>query len=307
MDNHFNKNNTAKNRGKTYADIPNRDWALKTPEAMELIESFPKDIKNSFINCFLNSDCSENDQVLNYLLKNSEMAPFIKKFPGSCEMFEYLYLEKKPKYPFDYFFIRCKSGIQINKRLISLEDNLPLWINKLFKGDVLKIDNFFSGPGRDMVRVLQTNPELINKVNIRNIDIDKRAMEIGERLVSDLDLNHIFSFVNKPFHETKIRNADLILLIGVLCPLKLDTSKKLLEKMIKFTRKNGYIIYSTAQYNLLYDDPLSDYFMRLCGWHMSYKTDEEAYNLANDTGWEPIAQFFDEPLHHHCMTVARLK
>ena len=36
-----------------------------------------------------------------------------------------------------------------------------------------------------------------------------------------------------------------------------------------------------------------------------YKSDEEAWSLAKESGWQPIAQFFDEPSHHHCMTVAK--
>ena len=54
-------------------------------------------------------------------------------------------------------------------------------------------------------------------------------------------------------------------------------------------------------------DPLTDFMMRHAGWPMSHKTDEEAWELAEETGWEPLEQFFDEPARHHCMTVARLK
>ena len=295
------------NQNFTFADIPDREWALKTSEAVELLQTFPEDKRKLFIDCFLNPENSEKEALLEYLLSSSDMARHIKKFPGSSEMFEYLYLAEKPKSPFDNFFTKCKSGVQINERLISLEKNIPTWINKLYNGKILNIDNFFSGPGRDMINVLRSNPDLVNKVDIRNIDIDKRAIEIGERLVKDLKLDNIFSFVNKPFNEAEPRQADLIILVGVLCPLKLEVSRRILEKMIFYSRQGGYIIYSTAQYKLLFDDPLTDFLMRLVGWGMSYKTDEEAFNLAKESGWEPIGQFFDEPLHHHCMTVAKLK
>jgi len=291
----------------TFADVPNREWALKTPEAKELMQTFPKNIKKIFVDYFLQTDCLEKEKLLEYLLSTSKMARFIKKFPGSSEMFEYLYLAEKPKSPFDSYFIKCKSGIQINERLVSLEKNIPIWIEKVYKGKILNIDNIFSGPGRDMIRVIDQNSDLRDKVNIRNIDIDEKAIAIGEKVVKDKGFEDIFTFVCKPYNEAEPRKADLIILVGVLCPLKLETSRKVLEKIKKFSKLGGYIIYSTVQYSLVNDDPLTDFLMRTVGWNMSYKSDKQAWDLALQTCWKPLEQFFDEPLHHHCMTVAELE
>lgn len=297
------------NKKKTYLDMPDREKTLTSNEAKELLSSFPKEIKSFFVECYLNSNYKKSDleSVKNYLLSNCEMAKLIKAFPGSAEAFEYLYLEKKSKYPFDKFFLKSKAGHQVYQRLLSLDKHLLRILNQIGNTQKLIIDNIFSGPGRDMLRVVEQNPELKNKVNVRNIDVDKSAIAIGEKIARERGLDDIFSFVCKPYNEAQTRQADLIILVGVLCPLNLHVSESMLEKIKKFSKQGGYIVYSTVQYNLLRDDPLTDYLMRLVGWHMYYKSDKEAWDLAMQTGWEPIEQFFDEPLHHHCMTFARLK
>lgn len=295
--------------GETYRDVPGREEALKTEEAKELLSSFPENVREAFVECFLSSkeEKEKSDIVSSYLLSNSEMAKLIKVFPGSAEAFEYLYLEKKSEHAFDNFFLKSKAGHQTYRRLLSLDENLPKVIEKIYTNKPLIIDNIFSGPGRDMIRAIENNPSLRTKVNVRNIDIDKNAIAIGERLVKEKKLEDIFSFECKPYKEAEPRFADLIIMVGVLCPLPLDFSKHILGKMKTFSKPGGFIVYSTAQYSLLHDDPLTDFLMRLIGWNMSYKSDEQAWNLATDAGWEPIERFFDEPLHHHCMTFAKLK
>jgi hypothetical protein len=291
----------------TYKDIKDRAQALETKEVKELLNSLPIDIKEKLIGCYLDPSEPGSEDVLNYFLDNSEMTRLIKASPGSSEAFEFLYQAKKVLSPIDEYFLKCPAGRQIYTRLKSLEVNLPKWIDKIYKdkNSTVLIDNIGSGPGRDMIHVLQKNPGLKDKVKVRNIDINKEALEAGKDLVERLGLTDSFSYINKSFHKVKPRQADLILLIGFLCPLKLHTCERVLDKLLSYSRPGGYIIYSTAQYKLLYDDPLTDFLMQLAGWQMSYKSDKEALALAKESGWQPISQFFDEPLHHHCMTVAR--
>ena len=291
----------------TFVDVENRKRSLETMEAKEMLNSLPQNIKKSFIKHYLNPNKQPSKKILNYFLINSKIAKIIKRYPGSAEAFEYLYREKKISSFIDKYFIKCKAGKQVYQRLVSLNKNLPKYIKKLYKGKTVLIDNIGSGPGHDMIKVLLQNPNLINKVHIRNIDTDKSVLKIGEKIVEQNKLSSNFSFIDKPFHEVKSRKADLILLIGFLCPIKFETSKKILSKLICYSKSDGFIIFSTAQKKMEFDDPLIDYIMRFTGWNMSYKSDKEALDLARKSGWEPIEQFFDEPLHHHCMTVAKLK
>lgn len=290
---------------KSFAIIQNREESLKTDAASYLLSVLPKEIQKKLKKYYLFNDADSKEDLLNYFMANSKMFRLIKAFPGSAEAFEQLYLEEKPQTDIDRYFILCKSGRQIYQRLLALDKNLPLWIKKMYDGQKLTIDNIFSGPGRDMIRVLEQNPEIKKYVQVRNIDIDERAIRIGKILVAEKKLEDNFSFECKPFHRARPRQANLVILIGVLCPLELHTSERILVKMRDYVRPGGYIIYSTAQDSLLNDDPLTDALMRLSQWPMSYKTDQEAWDLAIESGWQPISQFFDEPLHHHCMTVAR--
>lgn len=291
----------------TFVNVQDRERTLKTPEAEELLSFFPDNIKKLFIENYLNSTEQMPQEVLNYFLDNSKIAKLIKAYPGSAEAFEYLYREEKALFPIDKYFLKCKAGQQVHQRLISLDQNIPQWIKKIYKDKTVLVDNVGSGPGRDMIRILLQNSGLTNKVHVRNIDIDKKALEIGEKIVEQNKLFSNFSFIAKSFHKVKPRKADVILLIGFLCPIRLHTSERILSALIRYSKPGGLIIFSTVQKRMLYEDPLTDYIMRFTGWNMSYKFDEEAMDLARESGWRPIAQFFDEPLHYHCMTVAELK
>ncbi len=293
------------NNERTYLDVPNRGSFIKNEDTQYLFSVIPENIKIKLIDNFLSNSCKDKKELLEFFLRESEMFRIINAFPGSAEAFEYLYLEKEPENPIDKYFLKCKSGVQTHKRLLCLDQNLLYWIKKLYQNKPLIIDSFFSGPGRDLIRIVKQNPEIKKIINVRNIDIDPRAIKIGQRLIEDEDLTDVFFYERKSFEKARPRNADLMLLIGVLCPLRLHTSERLLKAIRKYIKPEGYIIYSTAQYSLLNDDPFTDFLMRLSSWPMSYKSDEEAWSLAKESGWQPIAQFFDEPSHHHCMTVAK--
>jgi hypothetical protein len=223
--------------------------------------------------------------------------------PGSAAIFEYLY-NRQVTSEMDRYFMMCKGGIATYKRLIALEEYLPRLIKRLHNGHRLLIDNVGSGPGRDMIGALRRNPELADMVHIRNIDIDKSALDLGKKMVRELGINDSFSFIAKPFSEVEPREADLVLLIGILCPLKIRVCKSILKGLLSYTRKGGSLVYSTAQTRMVEEDPLTDYIMRFTGFHLVYKTDKQAIDLANGTGWTPVEQFFDEPYRYHCMILA---
>lgn len=291
--------------GRSYLDITNRDAFFKNEAVQYLFSVIPGNIKEKLINNFLSDTYKDKEELLKFFLRESKMFRLINAFPGSAEAFEYLYLEKEPENLIDKYFLKCKSGIQTHKRLLSLDQNLLYWIKKLCQNEPLIIDNFFSGPGRDLIRIVKQNPEIKKMVNIRNVDIDPRAIVIGKKLTEAEGLTNVFSYECKSFVKAKPRNVDLMILVGVLCPLRLHVSERLLLAMRRYIKPGGHIIYSTAQHSLLNDDPFTDFLMRLSAWPMSYKSDEEAWDLANESGWQPITQFFDEPSHHHCMTVAK--
>jgi len=288
---------------QSYTDVPGREKALKNDEAKTLLEKLPQEIREKFIGCFLDSSCEHLQEVTDYFIDNSEVTKVTKYSPGSASIFEYLYNRQSPS-EIDKYYMECKGGIATYNRLLALEEHLPHLIKNIHNGHRILIDNVGSGPGRDMIGVLKRNPEIAKIVHVRNIDIDKSALDLGEKLVQELGLSDSFSFIAKPFNEIEPREADIILLIGILCPLKMRICRSILKGLRPYTRQGGHVVYSTAQTRMVEEDPLTDYIMRFTGFHLDYKTDKEAMDLASITGWKPIGQFFDEPYHYHCMTIA---
>jgi hypothetical protein len=288
---------------QSYTDVPNREKGLESNEARTLLKNLPQQIREKFISCFLDPACEHLQEVTDYFVDNSEVTKVTKYSPGSAAIFEYLYNRQSPS-EIDKYYMECKGGIATYNRLIALEEHLPDLIKNIHNGHCILIDNVGSGPGRDMIGVLKRNPEIAKIVHVRNIDIDKSALDLGEKLVQEIGLSESFSFIAKPFNEIEPRDAHIILLIGVLCPLKMRICRSILKGLWPYTRQGGHVVYSTAQTRMVEEDPLTDYIMRFTGFHLVYKTDTEAMDLADATGWRPVRQFFDEPYHYHCMTVA---
>jgi hypothetical protein len=298
---------------RTFADIPNRELIFNRAEAIKLLNSLPVEIRTKFLKCFLDDNGLNNPilkDVLDYFLDNSEITRVVKKNPSSAETFEYLYRMKNALLPIDKYFPESRAGGQILKRLCSLLENIPFFINNALKSQPRKgrflVVNLGSGPGHDMIHVLRANPDLVDKVYVRNIDIDKDMLNIGKELVNMYGLSNSFSFENCNFADAQIKNADLILLIGILCPLKARMCRFILKSLVKLCRNEVLVVFSTAQERMLTDDPLTDFIMRITGWNMDYKTDKDAEKIAERSGYKFISQFFDKPFRHHCMTVARL-
>ena len=287
-------------------DIPNRDLSLKTPEANKLLNSLPPNIQGKFIHYFLNQPKSPSSDLLDYFRENSSIFKVGQKDPTSALIFEYLYTRDVIE-PIDEYFIECKAGKQIYHRLIALEKNLSFWIKAQLNGNqTISVDNISPGTGRDMIRVLNCNPELREKVLVRNIDPDTHTLEISQRLIEEHNLKSSFSLVPDKFFDAPFANASIVLLIGIICPFTIGVSKKVLNKISQFCVSGGIIIFSAALRKMVENDPLTDCIMRLAGMGLTYKSEAECENLIKSLRWEMIGKFYDEPLHHHGMFISRV-
>jgi len=291
----------------TYADITNRSWALDTPQAAMLFSSLPQNLCEKLKHAFLTAEIKteEMDSIRTYLAGHSEISRIISEKPGSALAFEYLYRLKDAASAIDCYFLQATAGRHVEGRLRALETYLPSLIKPLIDDRTVLVDNIGSGPGHDMIRVLNNNPALAAKVHVRNIDPDEDALVIGIREVSTLNLSDSFSFVCREFQRVKPRHADIVLLIGILCPLPMKICEKIIRILKRYARPDGLIIFSTNQVGMLIHDPLTDFLMRLAGWEMDYKTDMEAASIAERAGWRFVSQFFDDEDHFQCMTVAQ--
>ena len=289
--------------------LERKGWALDTPGARKLLNEFPRELKNKLVGCYFEDDTTSEDamQVLEYLTFGSSITRIIREAPGSAMAFEYLYRFKEPEDPIDAYFVNSLSGYHVYLRLKALEKNLPYWVGQFTPNpERIFIDNIGSGPGHDLINVLAANPELAQSVHVRNIDIDAEALEIGRKRVRELGLEGSFSFVCGSFHKVKRRDAHLVMLVGMLCPMPMEMCKKILRICARYVHAGGLIIYSTNQTAMKQWDPFTDFLMRLAGWVQDYKTEHESAKIATDAGLQYVSQFFDEYLHFQCMTIARV-
>ena len=293
------------NLPKDFTDIPNRSWALDSSDSQALLDSLPLDIRNAFIQYFFTKQTTP--ELIQYFKDNSSIFDSVQNDPGNALSFEYLYT-RQVSTNIDKYFTECKAGHQIYQRLLALEENLPYWLTHLLHGrQVISVDNIGSGAGRDMINVLGKNQHFIDRVRIRNIDPNAESLAISKQLAKEMCVSDYFYFHNNKLSDVPAINADLVLLIGILCPLHRRVCKIVLKNIAPYVRTGGMVIYSTALHKMVLEDPLTDSIMRLAGWHMNYKSEEESEDLAKSFGWRVICKFFDEPLHYHCMVLVEVQ
>jgi hypothetical protein len=302
----------------TFANIIGREAVLNNSLVQKFLGELPQQLKEKCISLFFegkvrkpNGYVMDNNEVelLNYLASISDITRIIKETPSSARAFEYLYKQRPAELAIDQYYVDCLAGSHVGMRMQAIWDNLPEIIENLYKkfGEKVLVDNIGSGPGLELIGVLQKHPELIGKVHVRNIDPDKVIIEEGLQKVQSLGLQNAFEFVPKKAHQAGIRSAHLIILVGILCTQTPDSCIKTLSGVQFFGRKDGLIVYSTNQESMVINDPFTDMIMRLAGWFMDYKTDQQSWDIGVQAGWEPISQFFEDALHFQCMTVAKMK
>ncbi len=302
----------------TFANILGRESALENPLVKSFMDELPGDLKEICISLFLEGRSrrpndyemsGEEISFLDYLTTVSDISRIIKETPSSARAFEYLYQQRPANRAVDKYYVDSPAGSHVNMRLKAIWDNLPEWIEYLYKkfGERILVDNIGSGPGLELIGVLKKHPELIDKVHVRNIDPDNEIIEEGKRKVNSLGLQEVFEFIPKKAHHTDVRSAHLVILVGILCTQTPSNCIKTLSGVQFFSRKDGLIVYSTNQESMAVCDPFTDMIMRLGGWFMDYKTDRQSWQLGKTAGWAPLFQFFEHSLHFQCMTVAQMK
>lgn len=76
--------------------------------------------------------------------------------------------------------------------------------------------------------------------------------------------------------------------------MPLKKSERLLRFLRRYVHEDGLILYNATTKVMLEEDPLTDFIMRIAGWDMDYKTEEEIAGLAVGGGWKPLYSFSDD-------------
>jgi SAM-dependent methyltransferase len=250
------------------------------------------------------TDSEEGKRVFNYITQNSRISPEVAKRPSDADPFQLIYRFEKPDTAIDEYYVRSQSATAIHLRMVAMEDNLPGIIRREMNRQNLGPEEKFlildvgSGPGDAIRKALRKNhhQDLLDKVEVHCVDPDERSIERGRELVDRDGLAENIKFFCQDMVNYTIEQqpkANLLLVIGMLCPMPNKTCLKILQNLHACAADSACIIYSTVQEEMIYEDPFLDVFMRVLGWHMHFKKEKEPQLIGQLSGWEPFSNFHD--------------
>ena len=291
-------------------DIPRKRVKL-SKEAVQLLGALKK----------------ENDQLRDFLIKNYRGLPVSSEIEekaydyfighsvitaatvanrGSSVTTEFLYDESGSRLtsPIDKYFLQAKAGRATRARLAVIEKEVFKIIEEYRrkKNDVL-IGNLGSGPGRDVINTL-CHYRHISNVKAVNIDKDGKALERGKRMAVAKGVDRLIEFVETDFLRYRpAKKFDIVLLIGILCPLEIKTCITYLGILKRLLVENGYLIASNASKKMLEEDPFTCYLMEwTANWKLVYKDEEEMKQFYQEAGYVWKGCFLD-PYGFHIMGI----
>jgi len=296
------------------------DECLNRPESKELLRAMPNDVREIFLRMYYGiSQDFEADRafVRGWFLANSEISRIVKAFPSSGHTFKTLYREPgcDGKGIIDPYFAKSSAGSKIHDRKESVKSYLKTLIPRLFteKSRPIKIDDVASGDSRALSELLEENPDLINMVSIRSIDIDQTILDVLGTRLNELDCQEKTRGIKDAFElccvtasAAPCREADIVLVVGVICGLTGEDSVKPLFLALCFGGPDAILLVSAAQVEMGLGDPLTVLIMLIMGWYMRLKTMATCFDLVRQAGWKPSSDesFYDSKLHYHAMVVA---
>lgn len=243
----------------------------------------------------------------------SPIAQLTTENPYNPEGFKYLYGEEDALTPMDIGYIMTSGAHAIDLRLQSIIENLPSVIKTerarlgLKTNEKYVIFNIGAGHCLDTVYALHFNPNLRDLVRVVCIDPDKDALGHGESLARKLGVQDNFEFISEKIENIKgLGKANLILFIGMFCPIPTKKCILTLNFVKKYLLEKGIIIFSTVQEKMLEEGALLDFIMWSYGWRMFFKADQEPGKIARMAGLSHEQSMdWEDELGYNRMTVAR--
>lgn len=268
--------------------IKNFELDETTIQLLKTLEKEDSRVKDFLIRSYKGLQVSpEMEEVAyNYFITHSVISAATASNPGTSVITEFLYEGIPSPSPIDNYFLQAKAGKAIKARLIAIEKEVPNIIEEYRrKGDVL-IGNLGSGPGRDIINVLY---HCRNTSNVRaiHIDRDKVALERGNRMAKSKGVDHLIEFVQGNFLKyNPPKKFDILLLIGILCPLEIETCVNCLRTIKRLLKEDGCLIAGNASKKMLREDPFTCHIMEWgAHWKLIYKDEEELKQIFEKAGY----------------------
>jgi len=239
------------------------------------------------------------EEARSYFSANSSISAAVITNPGSSVISEILY-DQRPTLSFiDTYFLQSKAGRSVLARLIAVEEKLLEIIeNYRTQKQEIMIGNLGSGPGRDIINILATHYRDTNDVRVVNIDVDEMALRRGEKVAQSKRVDHLIQFRRADFLRYSRHNSrmfDILLLIGVICPLDMVICTSYLQVIKRLLKPNGCLVASNVSKKMLEEDPFTYHIMsRLGNWTMSFKDEAEMQKIFEEGGYTWRGYFTDE-------------
>ena len=263
--------------------------------AAQLLESLEKE--NSEVRDFLIKNYKGlpvspemNEKAYNYFLDHSVTITAMTANPGTSIFTEFLYNGKNETSSIssiDRYVFQCLAGKAVKARLLAIERELPKIIEEYRKNSDVLIGNLGSGPGRDVINVFAN--QYHNSSNIRCICIDKdiNALKRGKIMSKVRKIDHLIDFLPQNFLKyNPPLKFDILLLVGVLCPLDTETCINILKTIRNFLKKGGCLIASNATKKMGREDPFSCFIMKwMANWELVFKDEEELKQIYEKAGY----------------------
>jgi hypothetical protein len=206
----------------------------------------------------------------------------------------------------DQFFYRSLAGDAIPDRLKAVVENIPEWIWKIQKEKgFVKVLVPGSGPAQDVIKILANNVDLLGYVKFYCVDNELDALEAGKKIAELYGVAEAIEYIHGDFMKLDFSDMDLVLFIGIICPLLNRTSASVISRGVSYGRRGAYIIFSGARQIMLKMDPVICYVMHIIGWKLHYKVSNDMLWIAQKSNLSPITSFYDSKSHFHQILVAQ--
>lgn len=275
---------------------------MKTSEKdLAFLDRLPSEIKPY--------QSSNIKDITRHFKETSIISRMLMKDPGTFEMLEIVYTRKNLKEKVDKYLLGSLSTQALRDRLTSIVSYLVPQIEKIItrNGNIMII-NLGSGVARDTICALNGNSHLANSVSVDCIDINAKALATARQLVKARGLDKSFRFIQTNLVQLPYKKeADLGLLIGVLCGLEHRTCVVILRKIKRYFKKGGILIVSNVLETMLERDSVfASVLKNIIGWKLIYKTPQELREIFEEAGYEWKDVFYDEPTRFHAMGVGMI-
>jgi hypothetical protein len=192
----------------------------------------------------------------------------------------------------------------VNARFESLRHCIIPYVidTRLRNSDGITIGNLGSGLGRDVYPAMQLYNCMIKRVV--NLDIDEDAISYGRKEIPiELKEKVAFYNCNLACSNPEGNSYDLVLLIGIICPLTDESAIRLLRIVNKNMAKKSSIIVSTSSTKMRSDDPLGSINIQITAqWALNCRNEQQLVNLLSESGFSNI-EVLREPLGYNLIAV----